>query len=203
MDPSSLQVPFLHDDTIRQHADELRTMYWNGKMPVDVDLIMEKIGIVSRPMPNMRFLAGLEACISNDAQSIFFDWNAPENRLRFSIAHELGHYKMHRNELNYMKPSSVEDWKEIIDEIPNHVIRRLEYQANEFAGRLLVPIEHLLKSFQIVKEDLFLMKDFIGNNYYESFAFIAAPLGKEFGVSDDVMLKRLKKEDVNPYDFLK
>lgn len=202
MQLSSLNIPYLSDDSIRQHAEELRAMFSSPGLPVDVDLICEKAGIDLRPIPNLKYLSSTEACISNDASIIFYDVNSNELRLRFSLAHELGHFKIHRAELDMMRPRNIEDWKKILDEIPGHTIGRFEKQANEFAGRLLVPIDELKNSFKIVKDDLLIMKGFFKGDYFPCFQFIASPLSKRFGVSEKVMQIRLEKENLNPYLYL-
>ncbi len=72
-----------------------------------------------------------------------------ENRQRFTIAHELGHYLLHKGELtfidkkfkriNFRGGSSVST--DTVDEI----------EANRFAGELLMPQEFLIKD--ILKSD--------------------------------------------------
>lgn len=202
MEISSLNLPFLPFEVIHQHADEFRLLYGRNKFPVDVDLIAEKVGLDLEPIPSLRFLCSMEACISNNAKVIFYDMSGNPFRLKFSIAHELGHFKLHRNEIQYLRPESFDDWSNTIDEIPNHTMDRFEFQANEFAGRLLVPRDKLEGSFELVKNELILMKDFFGGNYYSTFSFITPSLAKYFGVSEQVMSKRLKNEDINPFNYI-
>ena len=202
MDLSNFRIPRLPDDIIRQHADEFRNIYWSKKIPVDVELIAEKAGIDLVPIPALRFICNLEACISNNSKTIYYDPSANEFRLRFSISHELGHHKMHAKELQLMNPVSYEDWHRIIEEIPTHTFNSFEYQANEFAGRLLVPIEALRDSFKEVKDELLFMKEFIYNDYYLAYNFIAKDLSKIFNISEDAMLIRLGRERENPYEYI-
>lgn len=68
------------------------------------------------------------------------------NRLRFSIAHELGHLFLHRElfeSANIQTPDHLLDW------LNEHDGRKYEFEreANEFAGRLLVPVETLRECF--------------------------------------------------------
>jgi len=69
------------------------------------------------------------------------DWVS--NRLRFSVAHELGHYFMHAEEIRANRFTSRHEFKawmgsRLRPDTP-------EYQADELAGRLLVPREILLE----------------------------------------------------------
>ncbi|HOJ19837.1 MAG TPA: ImmA/IrrE family metallo-endopeptidase [Ignavibacteriaceae bacterium] len=202
MEISSLHIPYLPWETIQQYADEFRDLFGCGKFPVDVDLIAEKAGIDLQPIPSLKYLCSMEACISNNSKIIFYDYSGNDLRLRFSIAHELGHFKLHRDEIQLLRPNSFDDWSNILEEIPLPTINRFEVQADEFAGRLLVPISKLKESFIIVKNDLLEMKGFFGGNYFSTFGFISPALAKFFNVSDKVMKKRLEKESINPFEFI-
>ncbi len=58
-----------------------------------------------------------------------------ETRKRFSIAHELGHFEMHREEQAVWNCSSsqMSDWSHV------PLVRNLEREANEFAAEFLMP----------------------------------------------------------------
>ena len=67
------------------------------------------------------------------------------NRIRFSFAHELGHYFHHKEYYSRAGFVSAKDWKNFIINIPESEYRNFEWQANEFAGRLLVPHAELVE----------------------------------------------------------
>lgn len=63
-------------------------------------------------------------------------------RMRYSVAHEIGHYVLHR-ELAEQFPKDEKKLREFYSEIPEREYSFLEYHANEFAGALLVPRNEL------------------------------------------------------------
>lgn len=87
------------------------------------------------------------------------------NRRRFTIAHELGHYFLHRHLGNF------ED-KAIFRREQQYNPR--EYEANEFAARLLMP-----------EDDFLLIKQKYGND--------TSSIAKEFGVSELATQFRIDK----------
>ncbi|MBF0446874.1 MAG: ImmA/IrrE family metallo-endopeptidase [Magnetococcales bacterium] len=86
-------------------------------------------------------LPGLEgALVHNDEQgewAIFFNLGNPsKRRIRFTLAHEFGHYLLHRR-------SHPEGFQCALSEIPLHdrQMTRLEQEADTFAANFLMPIE--------------------------------------------------------------
>lgn len=71
--------------------------------------------------------------------------NWVERRLRFTLAHEIGHYVLHETFLSELTFSDVTDFKRWMLAHRNN--KKLEDQANEFAGRFLVPIEILREEY--------------------------------------------------------
>lgn len=202
MEMSRLIIPYRHDNEIREEADEFRKLYWNNTVPVNVEVIAERAGIILTPIPSLRYLTNQEAAIASSKEEIFYDPDSIEVRFRFSIAHELGHYKLHASELDYMQPKSYDDWSRIIDEMPTHTLSRFEYQANEFAGRLLVPLDDLKASFRSIKPKLELMEKYVNGNFFATYEFIAGDLCGVFNVSAEVLVKRLRKEELNPFEYI-
>ena len=72
------------------------------------------------------------------------DWKL--NRLRFSLAHEIGHLFLHRKAF---EEANIGDVAHYLEWINDHNGRKysIEREANEFAGRLLVPVESLQQCF--------------------------------------------------------
>jgi Zn-dependent peptidase ImmA (M78 family) len=83
-------------------------------------------------------------------------------------------------------------------EMPEKEYGLLEFHANEFAGRLLVPIENLKTQFAAVLDDL------ESNGFKrqqlsdEHVSYLCVPLARHFAVSQDVMERRLSKEKLWP-----
>ena len=75
----------------------------------------------------------------------------------------------------------------------------MEYQANEFAGRLLVPIGHLRSEYND-KWNLVPMESRTNSEkYFEIFnSWAANAIARKFKVSDEVVRNRLKSEKTSP-----
>lgn len=152
VDFSKLTVPFLKDEEIRQRADSFREQYWGTKLPIDIELIAERnLNLLIIPIPDLRYHAHTEAFLSGDLKEIVYNPQTPEVRTRFSIAHEIGHFVLHKEIITKLRPTSYEDWKEIQQTIPDGFWGRVEYQAREFAERLLVPRTLLIDELKLLQ----------------------------------------------------
>ena len=118
---------------------------------VELDLRLDLI-----PYDGLKNDFGADAAILADFSGFYIDGEIFDridvirgsqlNRLRFSIAHELGHLFLHRElfeSANIQTPDHLLDW------LNEHDGRKYEFEreANEFAGRLLVPVETLRECF--------------------------------------------------------
>ena len=66
--------------------------------------------------------------------------NHNKKRQRFTLAHELGHYILHKERNS--------DFKDTIF-FRNEILDSMEYSANEFASQLLMPENNIRKSIEI------------------------------------------------------
>jgi Zn-dependent peptidase ImmA (M78 family) len=121
------------------------------------------------------------------------------NRLRFSVAHELGHYVLHRSVFEQMPRDSIEEWVRFTLNLPDREYGFLEYHANEFAGRFLVPPTKLASHFEAAisqAERSGLKRSDLRDERY--IGYLAKPIAAEFAVSGDVIERRLIKEGLWP-----
>lgn len=114
-----------------------------------------------------------------------------ENRTRFTIAHEVGHFMLHKTCFENLNIHAVEDIYNISDQISEDDYGWIEYQAYSFAGQVLVPKNILINEVekrmgQIPKEKFLPEKIFS----------ISQELLEMFNVSGEVLLRRLQKEGV-------
>ena len=92
--------------------------------------------------------------------------------LNISDAHELGHYYLHEH---YRSFKRIEDWIAFQNDVSSSDLNWFEAQADEFAGRLLVPLD-MLK--ECVEEEViphlkrFARKDIDSDNVLEAAAGI-------------------------------
>lgn len=61
-----------------------------------------------------------------------------ENRLRFSFAHEIGHYMLHGYIYETFEIDTPQEYLNFVMNFPENEYKSFEWQANEFAGSLLV-----------------------------------------------------------------
>ena len=97
------------------------------------------------------------------------------------------------------------DYITFIQEIPEKEYKSFEYQANEFAGRLLIPRSQLIKR---IDEAISLVDDITFESLVESspdqvLASLSPFLAKPFNVSDVVVKIRADRESLWPPKFKK
>ena len=95
--------------------------------PVDLNIITELLGlrIIRESLTD-----GISGILDIANNSIVVEERHPLQRQNFTIAHEIAHFCLHRNEENRFQD------KIFFRGAENNT---LEYQANEFAGALLMP----------------------------------------------------------------
>jgi hypothetical protein len=114
IDFSSISVTWLSNDEIRRRAEEFRQQHWGTKIPVDVELIAERnLHLTIIPIAGLRSTVQSEAFLSGNLHELIYDPALPEVRIRFSVAHELGHYLLHRNIITKLRSATFEEWTEI------------------------------------------------------------------------------------------
>ncbi len=203
-----IKCPYIPPEEIRLKADNFRKKFWpQNQLPVNIEKIIEHgLDLYIEPKINLRREHDIDAYLKLDDSGIVVDQDLymddrQINRLRFSFAHEIGHHVLHRNISVLEKISSIESWYKFYQMIPDREYSFFEYQAHEFAGRLLVPVEELERCLQnqakIVSEndDLLRMFDL---NPQQLLDGIVRPVSSFFGVSDMVIQKRLDREKLWP-----
>lgn len=195
MEFKKIRVPFIGKNAIKNKADFFREKYWGDKIPVDIEKIIDvKLKIDIIPVPALERLCNTDALISSDWQSIYvdeerFNDERYQNRLRFSLAHEIGHFILHKEIYSGFNISSFEDFYNFINEIPGDQYGYLETQAHKFSSFLLVPRDKLLDVRKNILNKFKQPKIINCNNIDSELlnSYIAGPIGKIFGVSSDSM----------------
>ena len=206
IDPREFKSPFIKIEDIRTAADEFRNKYWpQDIIPVDIFEILEfGLDIEIRTILNLREAGDVDALLLGNLKTIVVDQNdflndRSQNRLRFSVAHEIGHLVLHSDIFSKIQYSSVEEWIDFFQKIPDDEYRWIEQHAYEFAGRLLVPREKLIEKLNdavsIAKNRGFDAWDTSGESTRE---YIAHGIARYFGISEQVIEKRLIKENLWP-----
>ena len=145
-----LRVPFIKPEDIEQKAIETLRQHTPGTVPVDIDTIIEfGFGMDIRPIPGLRGRVSGEGFTLRDWSAIYYDDSQPSVRVRFTLAHELGHVVLHRSFIDALPPTpTVEAWIKLYLDLPPGAFNYMEKQASMFAANLLVPRSLLAAEFE-------------------------------------------------------
>ena len=199
-DPEFFKAPYIARTDIWKQADEFRAEHAGGGVPVDIGGIVEfSLGLEIRPVAGLKRDCDAEAALLGDLRTIIVDTDSYmlpkyENRFRFSLAHEIGHLVLHRDVIRGVAHRTVAEWVEYYRLIPDREYRFLEFHANEFAGRLLVPPDELADEVTkwVAKAATARIPVEAGGPYRE---YLASAVAKRFGVSAEVVDRRLQSEE--------
>lgn len=201
-----IQADFLSYDDIKAKVNSIVTKWQYLKdIPVAIEEFIEndlKLDII--PIPEFRSRYEVDGFISHDRKSITVSQELMEkyiNRYRFTLAHEVGHYFLHKKLFESITFTAIENWKMFIMGINIHQYAKFESQAYDFAGILLVPDNHLYMELANAKKILSdglenNEKDFsdIDENLLED--YICRHLANIFEVSRDVIRRRIQRENL-------
>jgi hypothetical protein len=140
-----LPVPRLSYEDLRLSADKtLAQHHPSNQIPIPVEQILEFAFDVSIiPLPGLQIMYEIDAFTSKDCHRVYVDHSVMEhrspNRYRYSLAHELGHIILHQEVFAAVSFSSATEWKQAMLAMSEPHRERLEFQAYDFAGLLLVP----------------------------------------------------------------
>lgn len=182
----SMKAPWISREEIFSTVENLRREYESLQtLPVDIESFLEfDLGLDIIPFTELRDRIGAEAMISQDYTSIYVDSKSYMNdnlqpRMKFSLAHEIGHYFLHKNFFSQQNVSNANEWIDFMMRIQLQYVF-LEHHANTFASFLLVPGKAL---HQAVEEDPLPS---------------ISTLTRRFGVSAFVIQRRLAEYDMKP-----
>lgn len=149
---TSLRPKFRTIEEIRKIADDFRKEYNKSddknKIPIE-EIAVFDLGLELIPIKGVEEKTNIDGFLSNDLKTIFIDLdryydNRYIKRIRFTIAHEVGHYIMHKDDILSCNFKSTDEWILFRRNMSEEELFLYEQQAYEFAGRLLVPLEALL-----------------------------------------------------------
>ena len=200
-------VPFKTNEEIWLEVDKFRLIEGVApytSIPVDTVSIAELVfHLTPVPFPGLLSKYRQDAAVSPDLadllidEEIYLDYEQgmswKENRLRFSVAHELGHLFMHRQEIQANTFSDLKDFRYWMGDRSKPATA--EYQANEFAGRLLVPRESLLEWYDHYRE-IAVNND---SDWWQQSGVrtkLAKKIAPRFGVNYQVIETRFDREEI-------
>ncbi len=191
-----ISAPFKnHEHIAKSASDFLRKYHSKGTYPIPIEEIVEfQLGLDIIPVPGLHKAFDVDGFLSSDRTSISVDQGVYETRpgrYRFTLAHEVGHFVLHKDIYEKYEFKKTEEWKRIIRDFPEKEYSWFEWQAYEFAGLILVPAGHLDKRYKYhVKQIKALGIQDEGVTLDRVIEF----LSNDFVVSRDVIQRRLLRE---------
>ncbi len=206
MGPRKIVSVRLTMDKIREEAEIFRKEHiFTSDLPVDIEHVVEAtMGISIIPVESLQKHCDMEGFISQDYKAIYVDEflytdDRYYKRVRFTIAHEIGHFILHRSTIDNQKFKDVNDWIRFRLDLNDETLGWFETQASEFAGRLLVPVDPLVEEFRTKRNSIlkkYMSWDSKPLSDDDLFSMVAPMICGRFDVSPDVIERRLRKENI-------
>ena len=128
----------------------LSTYNPSRKVPVPIEEIVEiKLEISIVPKMGMLSQHGIDAFLSSDLSELYIDhdhYMSQTNRSRFTLAHEIGHYVLHKDIIRSV--STLKEWQDYLLG-PGTGRAILEVQSDNFSGCLLMPQPEIIEEFHV------------------------------------------------------
>ncbi|MDR2148508.1 MAG: ImmA/IrrE family metallo-endopeptidase, partial [Tannerella sp.] len=201
------EIPFLSEEKIEEKI--VSVFDFKDRKDIEYCITTEELVNAIKRQYNVEFLFEqnlydeLGYCNFKDnliAISSESEFDTP--RWRFTLAHEIGHYILHKDLYNKYNISVVSDDKYTFNKLSNTLVKKLEIQANKFASLLLLPYEALAQKYSYLHNELFqgrkypfLYVDKQRDNI-RNYNYIAGSISRSFGVSKEVVKNRLLKMNI-------
>lgn len=182
------QIEALAEHFVREH-------HRSGGLPLPIEAMAERMGLEIYPVPRFRDAqGGRTAALNNDVQSVTIDENAPWGHYRYALAHECGHYVLHRSFIASMAVQgehAVTTWRHRLAKHEPQTLSDLERQADVFARCVLMPGECFSTEMDAAEarlppgQDWFTASD-------QVFEAMTDLLAETFGTTQSSVVRRLR-----------
>lgn len=140
-----------YGDRIRRVKKLARKVFKKEKLsvPVDIEKLIEKYATLT--IEDIPFADAI-CCDVESNPVIMYSSDVLETRLRFTLAHELGHIKIPWH-IGMISCHTDEDYEEEVDQ---YEYKQIEIQANTFASELLIPsdwVKEKIEEKKLIKFD--------------------------------------------------
>lgn len=160
-------------NTIEEKTWDLLSNYGLINIPVDLESLAIKLGLkVIKSNPNDDSLSG--ALIRDDMSRILINSTHNEQRRRFTLGHEIGHYILHPEQSSFIDGEKKQ--LKVLFRSSHNKDSNIEKEANSFSAAILMPFELLRKEISAFSEKNVSLVDH---------------LSKKFNVSKEAMGYRL------------
>ncbi len=197
-------------DDLRREAEEFLSEYHKSlQIPTPIEEIVEfDLSMDVIPVLGLKDEISVDAFLASDLSTIYIDDETLKHvpaRFRFSLAHEAGHWWLHDSLYQDRQISSIPDWKRVYQDLGADY-KWFEFQANSFAGLVLVPPSTLKNQFEKIVGEA----DSAGIKRAKLFEHpqrqhLIERLAQDYRVSEYTMEIRLEKDSLIPNldaDFL-
>lgn len=164
--------------TLHQTWDKLGVIGMAEMIPVQVEFILKEEGYSLKKDSLQTNISGL---LVVEEKVVVVNSQESEQRQRFTIAHEIGHLKLHKNR------QKIDDIVCNLNNFQKETLRQEEGEADYFAVNLLVPLDKLkefLHSLNISKEEGISLEN------------LTKVVSEKFNVSLTVAKSRLEKINI-------
>ncbi len=144
----TLKLPYLTYLDTEKEARRFLEHYWpTFELPIPIeDIIDVKIGIHIDTFPGLYKDYRLNGFLTADRTTIYIDeiqYHQFYKKCRYTLAHELGHYILHKECYENLPLKSIEEYIKWRLSISNEEVSWFETHANWFAEQVLVPKNQL------------------------------------------------------------
>lgn len=151
------------------------------ELPIPVEKIAKQRGIDILPYELGEDVSGV-LVMDNGINTIGYNASHPEVRIRFTIAHELGHFELHKSETGMFVDKNFRVQFRNNDSSTGEY--KQEQEANAFAAALLMPQDFLIREIE-------------KNDYHLSSEESISALATTFNVSPIAMTYRIANLNLN------
>jgi hypothetical protein len=204
-----MNADYLNNEDIWRQADAFRNspmLIGHNSPPLDVMYIVDvllRFDVIE--IDGMFDDLRMDAAIVPAEKTLYVDRNSLdkwerknhwiERRLRFTLAHELGHFTLHQDYLAGIHFSDIAEFK--LWMLAHRKNKRAEDQADEFAGRFLIPSDVLLAEYSAYSGKMG-AADPAWHSVGGMREHIAQKIAPRFGVNPQVIETRFDHEGVWP-----
>lgn len=193
--PRLRQPPFLRPDRLEAKAEEfLREHHPSLSIPVPIEEIVEfRLGLNIVPFPNLKAEFDVDGFLTFVPTTIYVDQQQMERqeaRYRFTLAHEVGHWLLHRDLYSDAGITDLASYVAAYEAMDDDAQKDMEFQARNLGGRILLPREPFVGALTEAFEP-FRAKVPKDADVRLVCARLAKLLGPRFNVSEQVIETRL------------
>ncbi len=191
-----MQVPYVGDAEISRRAEEfLLNNHPSLDLPIPIESIVEeKLGLFILPVKHLETHCDVAGTMSKDFKSILVDERTYElniPRTRFTLAHEVGHFILHRDIFERENGSyDVDRFISFHNSLSEDSYRKLEIQAFLFGEALLCPHKLFVDVVQKSIDDLGGMDSLVVTDVEK----IATNISEKFLISGKAAVSKLRRD---------